>query len=106
PIVQDAAVSCLLTFGFYVFFYLDQGNGWGYRYFHGTLACLILVAIGGWESLVKLLGALRAKQFLLAGITASLAIQLPLRCLQVEASCVPSAQFSAWNRATKVEIVG
>ena len=106
PIVQDAAVSCLLTFGFYVFFYLDQGNGWGYRYFHGTLACLILVAIAGWESLVKLLGALRAKQFLLAGITASLAIQLPLRCFQVEAYIRPFAQTSEAIRASKVEIVG
>ena len=106
PIVQDAAVSCLLTFGFYVFFYLDQGNGWGYRYFHGTLACLILVAIAGWESLVKLLGALRAKQFLVAGITASLAIQLPLRCFQVEAYIRPFAQTSEVIRASKVEIVG
>jgi len=106
PIVQDAAVSCLLTFGFYVFFYLDQGNGWGYRYFHGTLACLILVAIGGWESLVKLLGALRAKQFVVAGITASLAIQLPLRCFQVEAYIRPFAQTSEVIRASKVEIVG
>jgi hypothetical protein len=106
PIIQDAAVSCLLTFGFYVFFYLDQGNGWGYRYFHGTLACLILVAIAGWESLVKLLGALRAKQFLVAGITASLAIQLPLRCFQVEAYIRPFAQTSEVIRASKVEIVG
>jgi hypothetical protein len=106
PIVQDAAVSCLLTFGFYVFFYLDQGNGWGYRYFHGTLACLILVAVAGWESLVKLLGALRAKQFLVAGITASLAIQLPLRCFQVEAYIRPFAQTSEVIRASKVEIVG
>lgn len=106
PIVQDAAVSCLLTFGFYVFFYLDQGNGWGYRYFHGTLACLIVVAIAGWESLVKLLGALRAKQFLVAGITASVAIQLPLRCFQVEAYIRPFAQTSEVIRASKVEIVG
>ena len=38
PILQDATFSCLLTFGFYFFFYLDQAHGWGYRYFHG--ACL------------------------------------------------------------------
>ena len=106
PIVRDAAVSCLLTFGFYVFFYFDQGNGWGYRYFHGTLACFILVAVAGWESLVKLVGPLRAKQFLVTGIAASLVVQLPLRCFQVEAFIRPFAQTSEVIRASKVEIVG
>ncbi|HMC28042.1 MAG TPA: hypothetical protein VKM56_09655, partial [Verrucomicrobiae bacterium] len=101
-----AAVSCLLTFGFYVFFYFDQGNGWGYRYFHGTLACFILVAVAGWESLVKLVGPLRAKQFLVTGIAASLVVQLPLRCFQVEAFIRPFAQTSEVIRASKVEIVG
>src|SRR5437868_1559801 len=106
PIVRDAAVSCLLTFGFYVFFYLDQGNGWGYRYFHGTLACFILVAVAGWEFLVKLVGTLPAKQFLIAGIAASLVIQLPLRCFQVEAHIRPYAQTSEAIRASNVEVVG
>ena len=106
PIVQDAALSCLLTFGFYVFFYLDQANGWGYRYFHGTLSCFILVAVAGWESLLKLVGTLRAKQFLVAGIAASLAIQLPLRCFEVEASIRPFAQASEVTRASKVQMVG
>ena len=106
PIVKDAAISCLLTFSFYIFFYLDQGNGWGYRYFHGTLGCFILVAVVGWESLVKRVGSLRAKQFLLAGIAASLVVQLPLRCVQVEALVRPFAQTSEVIRASKVEIVG
>jgi len=106
PIVQDAALSCLLTFGFYVFFYLDQANGWGYRYFHGTLSCFILVAVAGWESLLKLVGTLRAKQFLVAGIAASLAIQLPLRCFEGEASIRPFAQASEVIRASKVQMVG
>src|SRR5207249_6689783 len=51
PIVQDASLSCLLTFGFYYFFYLDQAHGWGYRYFHGTLACFIIVALAGFARL-------------------------------------------------------
>ena len=62
-ILQDAALSCLLTFGFYYFFDLDQGHGWGYRYFHGALGCLVLVAVAGCEVLVKEVGFRSAKTF-------------------------------------------
>src|SRR5437016_4728758 len=61
PIVQDASLSCLLTFGFYYFFYLDQAHGWGYRYFHGTLACFIIVAVAGFARLSALAGRQRAQ---------------------------------------------
>ena len=56
PILWDAALSCLLTFGFYVFVRLDQAHGWGDRYFHGTIGCLILVALVGWDILVQRAG--------------------------------------------------
>ena len=58
------------------------------------------------DSLVKLVGTLRGRQFLVVGITASLVIQLPLRCFQVEAYIRPFAETSEAIRASKVEIVG
>lgn len=105
PIVQDAALSCLLTFVFYYFFYLDQGYGWGYRYFHGTLACFILLAVAGWQTLVKCVGAAPAKAFLSGGLFLSLGL-LTLRCVQAESVIRPFARASAAIHSMNVEVVG
>ncbi len=105
-ILRDAAFSSLLTFGFYYFFYLDQGHGWGYRYFHGSLGCLILVATSGWAALVEKAGHRNARHFLLAGLAASLLIVLPLRCYQVETFVRPFARASAAIHALNLNVVG
>lgn len=105
PLVQDAALSCFLTFGFYYFFYLDQGHGWGYRYFHGALGCLVLVAAAGWKTLVQDVGAPRARMFLLLGLTTSVLVQLPLRCLQVERFVRPYAKASEMMQSIDADVV-
>ena len=105
PIVQDASLSCLLTFGFYYFFYLDQAHGWGYRYFHGTLACFIIVAVAGFARLSALAGRQRAQTFLLAGIALSILVQLPLRCFQVEQFVRPFARTAAVIHAMTTDMV-
>jgi len=105
PVLQDAALSCLLTFGFYYFFYLDQAHGWGYRYFHGTLGCVVLVAVAGWNLLQERIGPQRAKIFLAAGLAASLVIQLPLRCLQVESFVGPYARTASALHTIPVQLV-
>ena len=105
PIVQDAILSCLLTFGFYYFFYLDQAHGWGYRYFHGTLACFIIVAAAGFARLSTLVGCQRAQTFLLAGIALSILVQLPLRCFQVEQFVRPYARTAAVIHAMPTNMV-
>jgi hypothetical protein len=92
PLLRDAAVSCLLTFGFYIFVRLDQAHGWGDRYFHGTLGCLILVAIVGWDSLSEKLGKRSAVTFVGAGLAAALLLQIPLRCFQAEEFVRPYAR--------------
>lgn len=106
PIIQDAALSCLLTFGFYYFFYLDQGHGWGYRYFHGTLSCLILVAVAGWEALVEKIGRRPARNFLTFALLASLLIALPLRCYQAETFIRPFARAAEAVHSTNAAVVG
>ena len=105
PLLFDAAVSCLLTFGFYVFVRNDQGHGWGYRYFHGTLGCLILVALSGWELLARRIGRAQAATFLGAGLAASLLVQLPLRAAQVESFIRPWARASADFQRSDAELV-
>jgi hypothetical protein len=105
PIVQDAAASCLLTFGFYYFFFLDQAHGWGYRYFHGALGCMVLVAVAGWNRLSHLIGQRRAVKFLASGVAFSLLIQLPLRCFQAESFVRPFARTAAVFHAFPKDIV-
>ncbi len=106
PIIRDAALSCLLTFGFYYFFYLDQGHGWGYRYFHGTLSCLILVAVAGWKVLIEKAGEGKAWNFLFVAIAASFFIALPLRCFQAESFIRPFADASETLHSMNAKVVG
>ncbi len=105
PILQDAAVSCLVTFGFYFFFYLDQAHGWGYRYFHGVIVCFILLAVVGFNRLSVAIGQRRALAFVAAGIVASILVQFPLRCFQAETFVRPYARAAAVLRAVPANIV-
>jgi hypothetical protein len=105
PIVQDAVLSCILTLGFYYFFYLDQAHGWGYRYFHGTLVCLILVAVAGFDRLSALLGQRRSLTFVVGGIVVSLLVQFPLRCIQAETFVRPYARSAAVLHAVHANVV-
>jgi hypothetical protein len=105
PIIQDSILSCVLTFGFYFFFYLDQAHGWGYRYFHGAIACLIIVAVAGFNRLSNLVGSYRASKFVLVGIAASLLVQFPLRCFEAERFVRPYARTAAAIHAIPKDIV-
>src|SRR6266480_59729 len=105
PIIQDSILSCLLTFGFYFFFYLDQAHGWGYRYFHGAIVCFIIVAVVGFNRLSNLVGQHRATKFVLAGIAASGLIQFPLRCFEAERFVRPYARTAAAIHAIPKDIV-
>ena len=105
PLLQDAALSCLLTFGFYFFFYADQAHGWGYRYVYGVLACFVLIATAGWQSLSDMVGAQSAKIFFGVGAAAALLVLFPLRCLQVESFVRPYARTAAVLHAISADIV-
>ncbi len=105
PIVQDAIVSCVLTFGFYYFFYLDQAHGWGYRYIYGSLGCFIIVAVAGIDRLSSLIGERRAVTFAAIGIALSILVQLPLRCMQAERFVRPYARASETLHAIHADIV-
>lgn len=105
PIVQDAMLSCALTFAFYFAFFLDQAHGWGYRYFHSALACLVLVAVAGFERLSEMIGGDRARIFVIAGASLSILAQLPLRCWQAERFVRPYARTADALHALPYDIV-
>ena len=95
PFLKDCALSCALTFAFYYFFYMDQSHGWGYRYFHGALGCLVLIAVAGHRWLGDEIGRARAQRFLFAGAAASLLVVLPIRAMQAESFVRPYARAAA-----------
>jgi hypothetical protein len=92
PLLKDLAISCALTFGFYIFFRLDQGHGWGYRYCYAVLGNLALLAAAGWRQLEISLSGSRAWNFMLFSSAVALCIQFPTRCLQVESFVRPFAR--------------
>jgi hypothetical protein len=105
PMVQDSVASCILTFAFYYFFYLDQAHGWGYRYFYGALSCLVIVAVAGFSKFAETTGFTIALRFALVGITASLFVQLPLRCIQAEQFVRPFARSASVIHAMPTDFV-
>jgi hypothetical protein len=105
PFLQDCVLSCALTFGFYFLYFLDQAHGWGYRYFHGTLSCLVLVAVAGLQSLANQIEPERLKQLLIGGAVAAILIQLPLRAIEAERFVRPYAQTAATLHAVPAEMV-
>ena len=106
PLLRDICASCLVTFGFYIFVYLDQAHGWGDRYFHGTLGCLILVAVAGWDRLAGMVGRRAAVTFVVVGGAAALFLQVPLRSLQAERFVRPYARAAEYISSIDAEVVG
>ncbi len=105
PLVQDAALSCALLFGFHIFFGQTQGHGWGNRYLYPALGCLVLVAVAGWDELCALLTPAMARRFAAASMAVSLFIAFPLRAMHAEEFARPFAQASAALRAVPAGVV-
>jgi len=88
---RDLFGGFVLTFGFYLFFNLDQGHGWGYRYIYGVLGNLILLAMAGWYEIRETIGVEKAVNFLIVTLAFALFVQFPIRCMQVESFVRPFA---------------
>ena len=91
PLLGDLAFGVLLTLGFYFFFPLTQGHGWGYRYAYQVLGSLALLAAAGAPSLVAAVGAPRAQRLLVGSFAIALLVQVPLRFWQGERFIRPYA---------------
>lgn len=105
PVTRDLALSCGLTFGFYVFFNLDQGQGFGYRYMYGVLGNLVLLAVAGFEQLKQSVSSTRLLRWVVFSSCLALGVQIPIRCLQTERFVRPFANSMAYIRSLKQPFV-
>ncbi|MCL4503132.1 MAG: hypothetical protein M1438_14970 [Deltaproteobacteria bacterium] len=105
PFLKILALGCLLTFGFFFFFYLDQVLGWGYRFFYGVLGSLVLLAVAGWFHLKESLGFRKAWGFLVLGTALAMLVQFPIRCLQVESFIRPFARSAQYIQSLPYSFV-
>jgi hypothetical protein len=88
---RDLVTGVVLSLGFYFFYLRSQGHGWGYRYSYNVLGNLALLATAGVTSVVQTFGRARVTSLLLASIACSVAIQVPLRAIQVNRFVRPFA---------------
>jgi len=85
-----------------------QGHGWGYRYLHGLLGSLCLLAGWGWAGLTDRLSPERRGEatvgFVLAA-AASLVVLLPMRAWQAHAFVAPYAAAERAIQASSAPVV-
>jgi hypothetical protein len=84
-----------------------QGHGWGFRYLHGFLGSLCLLAGAGWITITEAVnGGRRRAWAALAGATAvAVCLWLPARLYQVRSFVHPYALATAAINASPAEIV-
>lgn len=83
----------------------DQGHGWGYRYLHGYLGSLCLLATFGWYRLASQLRDGRAGRAIFgAGMALSL-LMLPVRAWQAAGFVAPYARADAAVAAIDADVV-
>ena len=93
--LHDAASGFFLTAGLYLLFPFDQGHGWGYRYAHGVLGNLALLAAAGLRALASIQDA--------ACFTT--VVGLPLRAAQVRKLVGPFARANAFISGIDADLV-
>jgi len=105
PIFKKLLLGCLLTYGFFFFYPLDQVLGWGYRFLYGVLGNLVLLATAGWFYLKESLGLRKAWGLFLLGTALAVLVQFPLRCLQVESFIRPFAKSAQYIQSLPYSFV-
>ncbi len=105
PFLQDVALSAAFTFVFYWFFKLNQGHGWGYRYFMPVLGNWVLLAVYGWKELKSTLGQSRATAFVTVGLLAAVMLAVPVRLAQVHAFVQPFADATRFLETRDTDMV-
>ncbi|MGE0423013.1 MAG: hypothetical protein AB7O88_12150 [Reyranellaceae bacterium] len=90
-----AALACgvVLTIGVMLVILPYQGHGFGYRYLHGVLGSIILLAVYGWLERVRLHAALRT--LMVRTTVAGLLILLPIQAWMAHGLFAPYARASA-----------
>ncbi len=98
-LARDLFYGVLVTVVFYVFFKSDQGHGWGYRYCHGVLGNLAILAAMGFELGREQISRATTERILYLNVLIVLLIMLPMRSYQVETFVAPFARGTAFLEA-------
>jgi hypothetical protein len=103
---RDAVLSLILTVCLRGVMppYMD-GEGWGYRYVYANLGLLALVTAVGVEVLTVAMGSRRAVLLFAASAVAAVAIQLPMRAVQVRRVIDPYYRTSRFFAAQPESVV-
>lgn len=87
----------------YPFLMPDQGHGWGYRYLHGLLGLLVLLAVPGWRALGP--DRAGAKAAVLCLLILAPVLLVPFRAIQIERFVAPYARATDMLSASKADVV-
>ena len=83
----------------------DQGHGWGYRYLHGLLGSLALLALPGWLVLRAAGGAVKLHAWIVVLLIGSPLLLLPFRGWQIAQFVGPYARATAMVAAQDADVV-
>jgi hypothetical protein len=101
---KDMAAGVVLTFGFYLFFLLSQGHGWGYRYMYAVLGSAALLAAEGLAAVAGALGWRSVVRIVAVSAGITLVFQLPMRAMQVRRFVQPFAAATAFIRSVPAPV--
>lgn len=106
-ILVNLALGIALTLAVILVVMPFQGHGWGYRYLHGALGSIALLAAQGWISLSDRSAQLhqRLSAIFLLSVALSIFALLPWRLAQVYAFVGPYAAASAAIARSEVDVV-
>jgi hypothetical protein len=102
---RDLAAGLIGTWIFFAFFDADQGHGWGYRYMHAVLGNAVLLAVSGAEEVWQSRRQALVARIVVASTLVTLAVQWPVRALQVERFVRPYAATHAYVGTRPASIV-
>lgn len=105
--VRLLAWGCVLSMIPYVLIMPNQFYAWGFRYAHGLLGSLALIAVHGWVVLSAKDGpaAAVARRAIIAFAVLVVAVGLPLRAVQMERFVGPLAEANRHVKSLQTEVV-
>lgn len=103
--IRDLAFGIFLTLAVITVLMPYQGHGWGYRYLHGMLGSLSLLAAQGWICLSEQISAERRKSLFAAGLALSLLVIVPWHAFQASRFVTPYASASAAIARSDAQVV-
>lgn len=108
-VVTDLALGIFFTLAAVLILMPYQGHGWGYRYLHGFLGSLSLLAAQGWIYLTgqhaHAAGRKQPAFLLLASVFVSVFVMLPWHAYHVRAFVAPYASAVAAIKQSDAEVV-